>query len=81
MHMVPCQPSEGGGGGGRLFEPGTFNLRYFEKFSLFIDSLLVRLQNDVEIMGYICKCSFWGGERVMTLFNMVHVITSLTFPL
>ena len=77
--MVPCQPSEGGGGG--LLEPGTFNLRYFEKFSPFIDSLLVRLQNDVEIMGNIGKCSFWGGERVMTLFNMVHVITSLTFPL
>ena len=30
-------------------------LRYFEKFLSLIDSVLCRLQDDVNIMGYICK--------------------------
>ena len=30
-------------------------LQYFEKFLLLIDSMLCSLQDDVNIMGYICK--------------------------
>ena len=32
-------------------------------------------------MGYICKRTFGGGERVVTPFNMEHIFRFLTFPL
>ena len=77
-NLTPTLLREGGEGGG---EPWTLTLRYFEKFLTYIDSLSCRLQDDVEIMRYICKCHCRGGERVVTPFNMVHVFRFLTFPL
>ena len=37
----------------------TVTLRYFEKL-LPLNSVLCRLQDDVNIMGYICKCAAGG---------------------
>ena len=53
---TPTVVQGGGGGGGLLNPPRVFvTLWYFEKFLPLIDSVLCRLQDDVNIMGYICK--------------------------
>lgn len=59
----------------------TYTLPYFDKFIPYIDSLLGRLQDEVEIMGYIYKCRRRGGERAVTPFEMVNVFRFFTFPL
>ena len=43
------------GGGGWLEPPSPSRFRYLEKFLPLTDSLLCRPQDDVNIMGYICK--------------------------
>ena len=51
-----------GRGEGMLEIPRIFvTLRYFENFLPLIDSLLCPLQDDINIMGYLCK---WapGGQ-------------------
>ena len=53
-------------------------LRYFEKFLPLIDSVLCRLQDDINIMGYIHKWSCW---RPVTSSNMGDCFTFSTFPL
>ena len=69
----------GGGEGGGLF--GTLNPYFtlFWKFlTWYIDSLSGLLQDDVKIMGYICKCRC---KYCHDPFNMVPVFRFLTFPL
>ena len=41
-------------------EGGGVTLRYFEKFLPWIDSMLCHLQDDFNIMGYLCKWRCWG---------------------
>ena len=69
----------GGGGGGELF--GTLN-PYFTLFwkvlTWYIDNLSGLLQDEVKIMGYICKFRF---KCCRDPFNMVPVFRFLTFPL
>ena len=47
-------------------------LRYFEKFLPLIDSVLRHLQDDVKIMGYICKWRCWG---TVTSSNMADLMS------
>ena len=69
----------GGGEGGGLF--GTLN-PYFTLFwkvlTWYIDNLSGLLQDDVKIMGYICK---FRCKCCRDPFNMVPVFRFLTFPL
>ena len=51
--------------------------KWFEKFLTLIDSMLCRLQDDVNIMGYICKWC-WGP---VTSSNMAHFLHFSLFPL
>ena len=52
-HTPAVEQGEGG------WKPPTFfvTLRYFEKILPLIDSVFCPLQDDINIMGYICKCT------------------------
>lgn len=53
-------------------------LPYFERFLPFTDSLLCRLQDDGNIIGYICKWCCWGQRRHPT---WPKYSTFFTYPL
>ena len=70
----------------KIFIPRTYmqthtptivqSFRYFEKFLPLIDSVLCRLQDDVNIMGYVRR--YWGP---VASHNMVELFTFFAFPL